>query len=444
MIDIHEFWQQAVEYLKTFLSEKAINNWVVRARPTRISNNSITLSVPTNTIKDYLQKHVAAYITQFSLEYYGIELIPIFALDIDLPVEIEKTTVPIEYKQSSQRSNLNPAFTFDTFIEGESNSFARATAITVSEDPGTYYNPFLLYGGTGLGKTHLMHSIGNEMLLKNPETRVKFITTEQFTNEFIASIRNSTMAEFKKRYREDIDLLLIDDIQFLSSGEKEKIQEEFFHTFNELLSNGKQVVMTSDRPPHQLKKVEDRLVSRFESGVSAEITVPDLETRIAILQKKVQERQIDINAEAIAYIAKHTNTNVRALEGALLRVHAYSVAQSADITVSLVSQALDSYYDPKEEKQLSIDKIISQVAKYYQITVDDIKGKKRVKTIAMPRQIAMYLSRELTDMSYPKIGEAFDRNHTTVIHAYELIDSRQKTDIKLERDLKDLINRINP
>lgn len=443
MIDKEEFWQGVTKYLKEILSDSSFSNWVKPVKPSRITEDTISLTVPNNLIKTRWEKHLAGYILQYSLEYYGREISPIFIVvgevaNIDFPVEPPSMN-PVE--GNNYASGLNPNYTFDTFVVGEDNKMANGAALAVCDSPGKTYNPFLIYGGVGLGKTHLMHAIGNEIKRKNPNARIKYATTETFTNDFINSITHNKTEQFKKMYRDDIDVLLMDDIQFLSK--KDKTQEEFFHTFNDLFNGGKQIVLTCDRLPNNIDSLEERLISRFKWGLSTDITPPDLETRIAILRKKALNDNLDINSEALTYIANNVDSNIRELEGALLRVIAYSAISGEEITTNLAAKALNALIGSTTEKETNINDIITTVAKFYSITADDIKGSKRVKNIVFPRQVAMYLSRELTDLSYPKIGEDFgNKNHTTVMHGYEKIAELIESDSQVRQEVKELKQRI--
>jgi len=302
------------------------------------------------------------------------------------------------------------------------------------------YNPLFFYGGVGLGKTHLMHAIGNKLLDSNPNGKVKYVTSEAFTNDLINAIQTGTQESFREEYR-NVDLLLVDDIQFFAN--KEATQEEFFHTFNALYEDDKQIVLTSDRLPNEIPKLQDRLVSRFKWGLSVDITPPDLETRIAILRNKADLEGIAIPDDTLSYIAGQIDSNVRELEGALARVQAYSQLNKSPITTSLVADALKSLNLNSKLSEVSIPVIQEKVAKYYHITMADIKGKKRNKQIVNPRQIAMYLARELTDSSLPRIGNEFGgKDHTTVIHACDKISAALKTDTELQQAIGDLKSQL--
>lgn len=437
-----QFWQELTEYLRQVLSENAYKNWVEKIYPIRMGNQEITLAVPNDLTKSYWEKHLAGYILQYSLKKYSVEYIPTFMIvpeDMRDPRTTGSSAVksPPAYFSDSQ---LNPNYTFDNFVVGDENKMAHGAALAVVGNPATLYNPFLIYGGVGLGKTHLMQAIGNEIKLLNPNAKIKYATSEAFMNDFVTSIQNASQNEFREMYR-NVDVLLIDDIQFLSN--KGKTQEEFFHTFNVLYNNNRQIVLTSDRLPNNINNLEDRLISRFKWGLSTDITPPDLETRIAILRKKASKEQLDISSETLTYIANNIDTNIRELEGALVRVIAYAAINGQEITTHLASQALKDIVDDDEVKPLTMETIINEVAHFYAITNKEIKGKKRVKEIVGPRQVAMYLSRELTDNSFAKIAEHFgNKNHTTVIHAYEKILSGKDYDHQLSDDLEKLIQRL--
>ncbi|MGX7108996.1 chromosomal replication initiator protein DnaA [Facklamia miroungae] len=431
------FWQGVLDYLKEILSTSSFRSWVEPSIPTRIGNQSITIAVPNPMTKKYWENHLVNYILQYSRERYGIEYEPQFII-YQTPQDeiIPSKTISKEENLNIpcfSDSKLNPSYTFENFVIGEDNKMAAGAALAVSDGPGKTYNPFLIYGGVGLGKTHLMQAIGNDILMKNPSTKIKYATSESFVNDFITSIQNGSQKKFREMYRE-IDVLLIDDIQFLSK--KDATQEEFFHTFNELYNNNKQIVLTSDRLPNNIDNLEERLISRFKWGLSTDITPPDLETRIAILRKKAANNRLDIDSETLTYIANNVDTNIRELEGALMRVFAYAAIEGKEITSNLAAEALSSIFGEQKAKVIDADSIISTCSNFYKISTDQIKGKKRNKEIVTARQIAMYLTRELTELSFPKIGEAFgNKNHTTVIHAYEKISDDLKSNMTLRHEI---------
>lgn len=334
----------------------------------------------------------------------------------------------------AQGEQFNTKNTFDTFVIGPGNRFPHAASLAVAEKPAQAYNPLFIYGGVGLGKTHLMHAIGHFVMENNKDAKVLYTTSEKFTNEFIQSIRNNDTESFREKYR-NIDVLLIDDIQFIQK--KEQTQEEFFHTFNELHQNNKQIVISSDRPPKEISTLEERLKSRFQWGLIVDITPPDLETRMAILQKKTEEEHLDVPIEALTYIANQIQTNIRELEGALNRVNAFSNLQGKPITTELAAEALKDIIQESQSRKITIQDIQKVVGAYYGVRIEDFAAKKRTKSIAYPRQIAMYLSRELTDFSLPKIGEEFGgRDHTTVIHAHDKIKKELENNAPLRQEIK--------
>ena len=338
--------------------------------------------------------------------------------------------------------NLNPKYVFDSFVVGNSNRMAHAASLAVAESPAQAYNPLFLYGNSGLGKTHLMHSIGHFILDRNPQAKVLYVTSETFTNELINSIQNNKNEEFRNKYR-NIDVLMIDDIQFISK--KEGTQEEFFHTFNALYESNKQIIISSDRPPKEIKTLEDRLRSRFEWGLIADVQPPDYETRIAILKKKAERDNLTVPDDVMAYIAKNIASNIRELEGALTRIVAFATLTNQDISIALAENSLKDIFSENSATPLTPELIQQVVAEYYNIRVEDIQGSKKPKNIAFPRQVSMYLCRKLLDISLPKIGESFGgRDHTTVIYAISKIEKQlesdeglQKTVHALEKEIKE-------
>lgn len=340
----------------------------------------------------------------------------------------------------SEDCNLNPKYVFSTFVIGNSNRLAHAASLAVSEAPAQVYNPFFIYGGVGLGKTHLMHAIGHRIKENNPNSKVIYISSEKFTNELINSIISGNPESFRQRYR-NIDVLLVDDIQFLSK--KEHTQEEFFHTFNTLHDANKQIIISSDRPPREIQTLEDRLRSRFEWGLITDIQPPDLETRIAVLRKKAMIESLNVPNEVIVYIASRIENNIRELEGALIRVIAYASLNNQPIDIDLATEALKDIFPNGRPKQITTELIQEIVATHFKLKLEDLAAKKRTRNVAFPRQIAMYLCRELTETSLPKIGEIFGgRDHTTVIHAHDKIHRERNSDAKLNNTIKELIKRI--
>ncbi|MDT2815906.1 chromosomal replication initiator protein DnaA [Vagococcus carniphilus] len=443
MPNIDYIWKELEDDYRKILTPPSFNAWIEQAKPISLVNNLLTIEVPSNLHKEYWEKNLAAKIVETGFKLTGEEVTPVFILENEKK-EPEKKPDPIQselpdiVKQNSKKALLNSKYTFDTFVIGKGNQMAHAAALVVSEDPGATYNPLFFYGGVGLGKTHLMHAIGHQMLTNQPDAKIKYVTSESFANDFINSIQNRTSESFRQEYR-SVDLLLVDDIQFFA--DKEGTQEEFFHTFNTLYNEGRQIVLTSDRLPNEIPKLQERLVSRFAWGLSVDITPPDLETRIAILRKRANAEGLEIPDDTLSYIAGQIDSNIRELEGALVRVQAYATMNGNDISTSLAADALKSLKPAKLKSELSILLIQEEVCKYYHLQLKDLKGKKRVKSIVVPRQIAMYLSRELTDNSLPKIGAEFGgKDHTTVIHAHEKIQQLLDNDPTIQKEVGELKN----
>ncbi len=359
--------------------------------------------------------------------------------------DLDKVNIPNSNKTKTKKEfknhlNLNPAYVFDDFVVGSKNQFAHAACVAVAQKPGKDFNPLFLYGGVGLGKTHLMHAIGNYIKLNDDNKKIMYVTSENFTNDFINSIKNQKQEEFRKKYR-SIDVLLIDDIQFFSN--KKETQEEFFHTFNELKESNKHVIITSDRPPKDIGALADRLKSRFSQGLVADIGSPDYETRVAILKKKADKEVKKIDEEVFNYIATNVKSNIRDLEGCLNRIIAYSDLCSLDtenqnIDLDFAKEVLSEFIDEKSAKVIDHNYIIQSVCDYFDVKIKDIFSNKRTKNISYPRQISMYLIRNMTDLSLPKIGEVFERDHSTVLHAYDKISK----EIEEKEDTKNLIDSI--
>ncbi|GEO69165.1 chromosomal replication initiator protein DnaA [Levilactobacillus acidifarinae] len=446
MPDMSTLWTDIQESFKQSYSKTSYATWIASAKPISLVGNKLTLELPSPLHRDYwTNQHLDQQLVEYAYQATHEDVQPVLILEgerqqqatlkaqaADAPAEATREPTPTFMKETT----LNPRYTFDTFVIGKGNQMAHAAALVVSEEPGVMYNPLFFYGGVGLGKTHLMHAIGNKMLEDHPATKVKYVTSEAFTNDFINAIQTRTQEKFRQEYR-NVDLLLVDDIQFFAN--KEGTQEEFFHTFNALYDEGKQIVLTSDRLPNEIPKLQDRLVSRFAWGLSVDITPPDLETRIAILRNKADADQVDIPDDTLSYIAGQIDSNVRELEGALARVQAYHRLMRQPITTDLAAEALKGLNLAHNEATLTIPTIQDCVARYFDVSLKDLKGKKRKKAIVIPRQIAMYLSRELTDSSLPRIGNEFGgKDHTTVIHAYDKIAASLKDDAELQKDIADL------
>ncbi|WP_077620115.1 chromosomal replication initiator protein DnaA [Bacillus sinesaloumensis] len=446
MENIADLWAKALQEIEKKLSKPSFETWLKSTKAHALQNDTLIITAPNEFARDWLESRYLHLIAETIYDLTGAELgikfiIPQNQLDEEFEIKTpeKKATKQDEPAEHSQNM-LNQKYTFDTFVIGSGNRFAHAASLAVAEAPAKAYNPLFLYGGVGLGKTHLMHSIGHYVQEHNPNAKVVYLSSEKFTNEFINSIRDNKAVEFRNKYR-NVDILLIDDIQFLAG--KESTQEEFFHTFNTLHEESKQIVISSDRPPKEIPTLEDRLRSRFEWGLITDITPPDLETRIAILRKKAKAEGLDIPNEVMLYIANQINTNIRELEGALIRIVAYSSLINKDINADLAAEALKDIIPSSRPKVITIFEIQKVVGQHYSVKLEDFKAKKRTKSIAYPRQIAMYLSRELTDSSLPKIGEEFGgRDHTTVIHAHEKITNLLKTDTQLQKQISEIITQL--
>ena len=442
-----EIWHNCCKQLKTILSVDIYDRWIAVIKPVSLEDNKLKLAVANDFYKDWLEENYLPLIDK-SLILIGQEnitaLIDVDVKSFDTAQKNESTSTEIAKKDnplriSKSKNNLNPAYTFDSFVIGENNRFAHAAAMAAATSPSRTYNPLFIYGGVGLGKTHLMQSIGNYVIQQKSRAKVCYITCESFTNEYIDALQNNNVSSFRKKYRK-IDLLLIDDIQFLDG--KNRLQEEFFHTFNTLFEGHKQIVLTSDRTPSEMSGLAPRLISRFEWGLVTELIKPDVETRTAILRRKATSMNVQLDNELIDYLAQKISSNIRSLEGALIRVATYSSLTHQEITVEKIDQLLRDLIGKDEYMPISVDLIQKTVADYYDIRVSDITGKKRSKDIAWPRQIAMHLSRILTQNSFPSIGEKFDRNHATVLYAHEQVHSRSANDRKLKNTLTLLTDKI--
>ena len=442
--ELAHVWTQTVAVLERQLPKSQFDSSGLRTtKVLGFSDDTLVVGVPGELTKDRLEARYSSLCRQVLRDLTGRKVtlkfvVPNSALEADANGSTNHTAdgLPAE----TMFKPLNPKYTFESFVIGGSNRFAHAASLAVAEAPAKAYNPLFIYGGVGLGKTHLMHAIGHRERQENPRARVAYMSTETFTNEFINSIRDDKSVEFQNRYR-NVDVLLIDDIQFLAG--KERTQEEFYHTFNAIHEANKQIVISSDRPPKEIPTLEDRLRSRFEWGLICDIQPPDLETRIAILLKKARQEGLIMPDQLLLYIATNIETNIRELEGALTRVVAFSKMVAQPVSIELAMHALRDILPPARPKQITIPRIQQAVSDYYNLSLDDFTARKRTRSVAHPRQIAMYLSRELTDSSLPKIGEEFGgRDHTTVIHACEKIAEDMRRDPSLATVIEELINRI--
>lgn len=433
-------WEKTLEIIKSELTEVSFNTWLKTIEPISYQDNQIILGVPNDFTKGILEARYIVLISNALKEVTGDQIDVKFKIPTE---EIQKEVYQGDsspYSGNIPSANLNSKYTFHTFVIGNSNRFAHAASLAVAEAPAKAYNPLFIYGGVGLGKTHLMNAIGHYILSQNPKAKVMYVSSEKFTNELINSIRDDKNVEFRNRYR-NIDVLLVDDIQFIAG--KESTQEEFFHTFNALHDSNKQIIISSDRPPKEIPTLEDRLRSRFEWGLITDIQPPDLETRIAILRKKATLEKINVPNEIMQFIASKIQSNIRELEGALIRIVAYSSLTNQEITIDLANEALKDIISTAAPKKITIPLIKEVVAEYFNIKIEDFDSKKRTRAIAFPRQIAMFLSREFTDLSLPKIGEDFGgRDHSTVIHACDKITSDMKEDLNLKNTIEKIKKQI--
>lgn len=444
---LKETWEKTLNIIKGELTEVSFNTWIKSIIPLSIEKDVIKLSVPNDFTKGILDSRYKELIVNalklITSKKYNVEFFILSeeAVDSEEPkpkIIKDKPAITVNDEMSAM---LNPKYTFDSFVIGNSNRFAHAASLAVAEAPAKAYNPLFIYGGVGLGKTHLMHAIGHYILKNNSKSKVVYVSSEKFTNELINSIKDDKNEDFRNKYR-NIDVLLIDDVQFIAG--KERTQEEFFHTFNALHEANKQIILSSDRPPKEIPTLEDRLRSRFEWGLIADIQAPDFETRMAILKKKADVENLNIPNEVMVYIATKIKSNIRELEGALIRIVAFSSLTNKEISIDLATEALKDIISSKQSKQVTIDLIQDVVSNYFSLKIEDLKSSRRTRNVAFPRQIAMYLSRKLTDMSLPKIGEEFGgRDHTTVIHAYEKISSNLKSDEGLQNVINDLTKKID-
>lgn len=422
---LKELWQKALPLLKSEMTEISFNTWIKTIEPVSMNGNTVFLGVPAEFNKGILESRYSNLIMNAFLgvtsKEYDIKFVIPSEDDTGSTSQLSQVTLA----EDPNTSWLNPKYTFDTFVVGNGNRFAHAGALAVAESPAKAYNPYFIYGGVGLGKTHLMHAVAHYILGQNPNQRVLYVSSEKFTNELINAIKDDRNEEFRTKYR-NIDVLLIDDIQFIAG--KDRTQEEFFHTFNALYDANKQIILSSDKPPKEITTLEERLRSRFEWGLIADIQAPDLETRIAILRKKAQLENLNVSDEVMFFIADKIASNIRELEGALNRVIAFATLHDSEINIELSTEALKDILSAPKAKIINSSLIQDAVARYFDLKPEEFKSRKRNRDIAYPRQIAMYLCRDLTDMSLPKIGEDFGgRDHTTVIHACEKISEELTT-----------------
>ncbi|MEA1939969.1 MAG: chromosomal replication initiator protein DnaA [Candidatus Caldatribacteriota bacterium] len=451
LTDMEKLWNNVLIIIKEKLPPQSYNSWFSNTKITGSTNNRLMISVPSTFCKDWLEKHYLDLIQDVLQKRLGLNK----NLSIQFKVVGQKSSGPILKSTTKNTKNtrttpiykknihatINPKYTFIDFVVGNSNRFSHAASLAVAKSPGKAYNPLFLYGGVGLGKTHLLQAIGNYIIKQDgiKKIHVLYISSEKFTNELINSIRDDRTVNFRNKYRH-VDVLLIDDIQFLAG--KERTQEEFFHTFNTLYESNKQIVITSDKPPKDIPTLEKRLISRFEWGLITDITPPDFETRVAILRKKTEKDKLKIPNNIIDFVADNIPANIRKLEGALIKLNAYSKITGREISLPLAQEVLKDII-PLEKKDISIKLIQKLASEYYGIKINDLLSIKRTKNIVLARQIAIYLSRELTEHSLNEIGEAFKgKDHTTIMHSYSKIKNNIKSDKNLKMGIANLISKI--
>ena len=440
---VQEKWDDILSTMKTEydLSDVSYKTWVEPLHIYKIEGDTIYIlpkddaqPFTINYIKKKYEDLLKVTIADFTGKEYNLEFI--------LPKSVEtEVQTPV-----ARNSGLNPKYTFDSFVVGNNNKFAQNAALAVAETPGEAYNPLYIYGGPGLGKTHLMHAIGNYILTENPDKKVLYVTSEEFLNEVIESLRSTNnataMTKFRNKYRA-VDVLMIDDIQFIIG--KESTQEEFFHTFNTLHSAGKQIILTSDRPPKEMKTLEDRIRSRFEWGLMADIGYPDYETRMAIIRNKVDTEHINLSTEILQYIGENIKSNIREIEGALNKLSALARLENKEITIDVAVEELQNIISPDKPKEITPQLIVEVVAEHYQISMDQMTGKNRSNAMAKPRQIAMYLCKQMTDYPLDAIGALLGgRDHSTIIHGANKIADEIAKDSVLQAQIDTITKKINP
>ena len=453
-------WLQILAALEMKVIRQSFETWLKPTRYSHVANRTLYVRVPSPEFQHLGDRY--SDLIQEAIEQQGLELDDVCFVTTEEdpsvppqrrdggfgPVPAHAPTAPSAPQRTpeqqrfdwSSAAQLNPRYTFDAFVIGNGNQFARAASLAVAERPSKAYNPLFLYGGVGMGKTHLMHAIGHEVKRRQPTASICYVSAEKFTNEMITSLRNDRMTSFRDRFR-TVDVLLIDDIQFIA--QKERTQEEFFHTFNALHESMKQIVIASDRPPKELAEIEDRLRSRFEWGLIADIQPPDLETKVAILQKKAESEQVTLPTDVALFVASNVRTNVRELEGAMTRLIAWCQMNRTEITLASTQQCLKQFIDMQVRK-ITIDAIQRAVSENFGMRVADLKQKNNSRNVVVPRQIAMYLAKQMTEASLPEIGRQFgNKHHTTVMHSIAKIDEQRRADKDLHRTLNKLQEQLN-
>ncbi|MEZ5406091.1 MAG: chromosomal replication initiator protein DnaA [Verrucomicrobiia bacterium] len=448
-VEVEVSWREICLLLKERIPSDAFQRWFSLATLLEASEDSVVIGVPNQIYQFWIEDNYMAPLRETLTTLMGRPVAIRFQVGINSTIAApseesvnhSKTISPeISLEIQAAHSGLNPRYTFEAYVVGANNEMAHAAARAVASSPARTYNPLFIYGGVGLGKTHLMHAIGNALLQKKKTQKICYITSEQFTNEFIEALQKNALVKFRKRYRA-LDMLMIDDIQFL--GGKERSQEEFFHTFNSLFDGRKQIVLTSDRPATEIANLQERLVSRFEWGMSAELMPPDAETRMAILRKKLAGMRVDVSDEILEFLATRIRTNVRRLEGALLRVAAYASLSGKSLTVQAIEQVLKDLLQEEARRVVTVDQIQKQVSEAFDLRPSDMTSKRRPANIALPRQVAMFLSRKLTPCSLQEIGAVFGgRDHGTVLHACQKITDKMQIDEKLRQTIQFLEQKL--
>ena len=441
MEELKQMWETACSYIRTQIPEISYNKWIEVLSPVIVEHGILVLEAPNDLIKNTVQKFYMENLRR------GVQKADPTIMDLMMILPIQRDEFlrmtkddKKDAKEDRPTLNLNPKYTFDTFVVGKSNNFAHAAALAVADEPGKSYNPLFIYGGVGLGKTHLMHAIGHAILERNKKANIVYVTSEMFTNDLIGALRVGKNEEFRQKYR-NTDILMIDDVQFIA--DKKSVQEEFFNTFNALHNLGKQIVISADRPPKEIKPLEERLTSRFEWGLVADIQPPDRETRIAILKNHAQHEHFFVSDDVILYIAEHVQNNIRQLEGSLTRVIAYSRLRSTPISIALAQEALKDILPDENTTLITPDRIKEVVASYYSVTVENLLSQRRDKEIVLPRQIAMYFCQKLLNLPYKKIALLFNRtDHTTAISACSKITKMAESDYRFYEELKNIEKRL--
>ena len=432
-----EVWSGVIDYVGQKVSGQNMETWLKPVSIESLDEQEVVLSVPNRFSGEWIREHYLDLIREGIKKVTGLTpQARVFCRDENGIAAATQLDVP---QRGKRKSNLNSRYVFDTFVVGAGNQFAHAASRKVAEKPGNAYNPLFIYGGVGLGKTHLLNAVGNHLLMERPETKIVYISSEQFTNEVINSIRYDKMLDFRNRYR-TVDCLLIDDIQFIAG--KERTQEEFFHTFNTLYEANKQIVISSDRSTKEMSEIEERLRSRFEMGLIADIQPPDLETKIVILRKKSEMEGIPLPNDVALFLASHVRTNIRELEGSLIRLGAFCSLTGQEISLDLAKRVLRDTIQEKKQT-ITVEEIQKAVADRFQVKLTDLKSKRRTKNLVYPRQVSMYLCREMTNLSFPEIGRCFGgKDHSTVIHACKQIEKAKEEDFNVKTVLESLIQHL--